>query len=409
VAVAALVTSLCSACTQSQIQNDVCLQSVVQLADAFVSDRESPNRPAAIELLKELSARSYAPAQYLLARVYLYDASADQTDGVALLKSAASSKYPSAMAMLGLFYLGQLYLPGPQFDGKAVLEGKAVGRDVGQGTSLIRQAAEAGDRSAEGTLGSLLSKGARDYRDAPDALMWDRRSITNVNTPIHQRVWDIDFGCPAVQQAMKRLPDPPRVFGFDDDELAVYAAALSDSSRLAGKTAFVTNRTERGDNDTQLKAWEPEWRRRGILEFRPVLPNQSGLEYTMKEDKTAPAWKLPVSMLDEYRAKNALQYRMTRPIPTQFVSVVLTEADNLAQANTKGFGEGLRGIARFSRDQIVGDVTFSRVAFDPTHHLALLGEMHKCEPALCGDGDLALFEKKHGRWMRVRQLSFVFY
>lgn len=199
---------------------------------------------------------------------------------------------------------------------------------------------------------------------------------------------------------------------FQEDEVAIYAAALSDVPENSGKIALVHTGT-RKTNDQQLRTWEHDWRSLGVLELPHLMPNPNAKTAWDRflADEDTPSYRLPISMLDDYEATNELAYRIPRVPPAKYVTVVMTEANTVGDANVVGFRPGTSDftaaeIERYPRQKLVAAVvTFSRVAFNPVHDLAIVGWDDLCGEALCGDGQLALFEKKGGAWHYARFLS----
>ena len=207
------------------------------------------------------------------------------------------------------------------------------------------------------------------------------------------------FGCGGQQAGRSAVPV------LQSDELDVYAASIGDEAERAGKIVFVHAATEPfHEADGQLAIYEPGWRQRGFLAIKrsPAAP-----------DKDALPLELPVSMLDEFRALNLSSARMPSVWPFSHIVVQLTEADNIADGNTQGYvpdpryGQSGRPIARYGRDQLVAlNVrTFSRVAFNPNHTIAMFAVSDKCDRALCGGGELLVYARDNGAWTLAGSLS----
>ncbi len=192
----------------------------------------------------------------------------------------------------------------------------------------------------------------------------------------------------------------------DPDDRALYAATLYDTPENQGRIALVNANTDSFSID---KALEAKWRAADILEiYPPLLDARPAINpWRFSEDKTKQPYRLPLSMLDEFQQKNALRYSIFGAVPTHYVRTEMTVENTAQFANFIGLTETGRTIPRYEPKQvIVGVRTFSRIAFNEDHTLAIVAWVDLRSSGISGgSGETWLFEKKDGIWQRAKELA----
>lgn len=110
------------------------------------------------QMMKQLAAQGYSPAQYNLAVMYLTGRGVpkDQNQGVAYLRKAADNGHVKASSTIGAMYL----------------QGKGVGRNPSQARRYLTKAAQKGDSQSILYLSLMYNRGDGVQQDMTQAYQW---------------------------------------------------------------------------------------------------------------------------------------------------------------------------------------------------------------------------------------------